>query len=398
MLVHLTGVIRSYAWGSHTSIADFLGAPSPAEDPQAELWFGAHPSGSSLVSTGETVGSLIAADPEAQLGARSIGEHGRRLPFLLKVLAPAAPLSLQAHPDREQARAGFTAEQRSGRPLDAPDRTYRDPYAKPEMLCALAPTEALCGFRSVPRTVEMLTELAAPPLLSWVRTLSARPSGAALREIVTHLLAMPAAAQAPLVTEVADSCRERPPTARFAPEYAVIRRLAAAHPADVGVVVAVLLNYVRLEPGEAIYLPAGNLHTYLSGFGIEAQANSDNTLRGGLTPKHIDVPELLRLLDFSDADATIIDPDRIRAGLESWPCPAREFRLDRATVTAAMPVVLEDGAGPSILLVTGGTLTASTAGASVELQRGQAAYRPAADPPVTLSGQGVAFVVTINPG
>lgn len=409
MIERLRNPIRSYAWGSHTDIGELLGAAVPTAEPQAELWMGAHPSAPSVLGDGTALDARIATDPDQTLGRRVRGEFGARLPFLFKVLAAEVPLSLQAHPNAEQARNGFAAEERSGRPRDAPERNYRDPFGKPELLCALAPTEALCGFREVATTAELLAELAAPRLLPWAHARSWQTPADALRELVTYLLTVPAAARAPLVTEVADACRAAPRDSRFAAEHAVVRRLAAAYPDDVGAVTAILLNHVLLEPGEAVYLPAGNLHTYLSGFGIEVMAGSDNVLRGGLTGKRIDVAELLRVLDFSDGPPPVVHPEQVGPQEWTWPTPSREFRLSRvdaagdaagdasggAADAAGRAVRLRDTGGPEILLVVAGTITVRSGSADpVRLVRGESVFKPAADPALTLSGSGTVYRVT----
>jgi mannose-6-phosphate isomerase len=426
--------IRPYAWGSRTALAEMQGRPSPSDGPEAELWAGAHPGAPSrVVRDGRMVdlGTVLAADPAGELGPAVVAEFGAHLPYLLKVLAVAEPLSLQAHPDAEQARAGFAAEEAAGVPRDGGTRTYRDPSAKPELVCALTPFEALCGFREVDGTVRLLDHLqntwGVAPLVPYVDRLRAGGAGA-LRDVVAALLRLGGPARERLVAAVGEACAgaaEKPGDARLvgaapgpgaAPvpgsgpgprcgpgtgdglgdvraepgtgTYGRIADLAERHPGDPGVVVALLLNHVVLEPGEAIFVPAGSLHAYLRGVGVEVMANSDNVLRGGLTPKHIDTDALLGVLRF---DAGPVHPVRRVAeggGLQRWAAPAREFSLCRVAVDGTVEV---DGGVPQILLCVEGEVRATAGGAEVVLTGGVAAFVSASDPAVTLSGRGVVF-------
>jgi mannose-6-phosphate isomerase len=361
----LEGVVRRYDWGSHTAIQSLMGV-EPDGRPAAELWFGAH-SGDPSPALGTTLDQLIAADPEGLLGAATIREYGPRLPFLLKVLAADKALSIQVHPNLEQARAGFAAEEAAGIPRDAGHRNYADPNHKPELLCALTSFEALCGFRPIAETLALLDELAIPELAFVADELRGRNG---LRAAFTGLLTHPDPGT--LATVVADRAEpEGPLRAAW---------LAAEHfPGDIGVVVTVLLNYVRLEPGEAIYLGAGNVHAYLRGLGVEIMANSDNVLRCGLTPKHVDVPELLKITDFSElADPHWAAPD----GTFSVPVP--DFRLRELPLTGEQTVA---ATGPRILLCVAGQVSV----AAIDLTPGRAAFLPAGAE-YAIRGTGQAFL------
>ena len=291
----LEGVIRNYEWGSTSSIPSFLGRPETGE-PWAELWFGAHPSGPSLLGAGhEPLHAVIAADPVAALGPATADRFGA-LPFLVKVLAAAAPLSLQAHPSIAQAEAGYAREDAAGIPLDAPNRSFRDRLHKPELICALTEFDALCGFRDPLATLEILATIETPALDPIRSRIRAEPNAEGLNGLLEHLLTLgPADAQALVAPVVAMSGRPGPDEG--AGERTMAAALGARYPGDVGVVIALLLNLVTLRPGEALFLGAGNLHMYLNGTGIEVMANSDNVLRGGLTSKHIDIPTLLAVVD-----------------------------------------------------------------------------------------------------
>jgi mannose-6-phosphate isomerase len=406
----LDNPIRDYAWGSRTAIPELLGVP-PTGAPQAELWMGAHPADPSRTrdGQGETLLARIEAAPAAELGSDVTARFGPRLPFLLKVIAAAAPLSLQAHPNAAQATEGYAQENARDVPLSAPERNYRDANHKPELLCALTPFDALCGFRPAADTLRLLDELlrvataagegtpvgrAATALQPYVGALRARPDQHGLREVVTGLLTLPAHRRTRLVDAVAVACEVAAASGgEFTAELRTAVELAAAYPGDVGVVIALLLNLLRLQPGQAIYLPAGRLHTYLRGTGVEIMANSDNVLRGGLTPKHVDVAELLRVIDLSDSLVPTPEPHRISPAEEVYDTPAPEFRLSRLRV-AADPVLLEP-VGPQILLATEGALTVTGAGDPVRLTRGRSAWVPAGAP-VTLTGAATAFRATTN--
>ncbi|MDT5036888.1 MAG: mannose-6-phosphate isomerase [Micromonosporaceae bacterium] len=359
----LDNPIRRYAWGSRTAIATLQGRPTPTAGPEAELWMGAHPDSPSTVD-GVPLTEVIAADPAAVLGAGTLARFGARLPYLMKILAAAEPLSLQAHPDPEQARAGFAAEEATGVPADAPGRNYRDPYHKPELLVAVEPFEALCGFRDPVVTADILAGLGVADLATTVAALRRDDPSVALRDAVTGLLALTGTAGKSLVEEVVAAAR----TAGH--ELAVA--LGERYPGDVGVVVALLLNHVRLAPGEAVWMPAGNLHAYLRGTGVEIMAASDNVLRGGLTPKHVDVPELLRVLRFEVLPDPVRLPREVGPGLVTWPTPVEDFALCRAEATAdglTLP-----GDGPRIVLCLRGRVRVGDGLGSVDLTGGRAAF------------------------
>jgi mannose-6-phosphate isomerase len=372
-VVALDGAIRDYEWGSHTAIQQLLGL-EPNGRPAAELWFGAHPDDPSHAPAHDArLDDIIAADPERMLGADTVAEFGPRLPFLLKVLAADTALSIQVHPNRAQAEQGFAREDAAGIARDAPNRTYRDPNHKPELLCALTPFDALCGFRPVEATLALLASLDLPEL-AFVADLLRGPDPlrAAFTAVLTH------DDPAPLVDAVA----ARAAGASEGPLHAV--RLAAEHfPHDVGLVLLLLLNYVRLVPGEAIFLGAGNVHAYLRGTGIEVMANSDNVLRCGLTPKHVDVPELLRITDFTP----LAEPRWSSVG-GRFDVPVPDFSLTRLDVDE--PTGLDAG-GPCIVLATSGSLSVDDVGVA----RGHAAFVPAGHRS-TVSGTGQAFVATVG--
>ncbi|MEH1097737.1 mannose-6-phosphate isomerase, class I [Micromonospora sp. CPCC 205561] len=380
----LHGSIRDYAWGSRSAIAELQGRPVPSDGPEAELWLGAHPGGPALVDRdGDRVSltDLLLAEPDHWLGERLVGRFGTRLPFMLKVLAADAPLSLQAHPDAEQARAGHAAD------ADRPDgqRNYVDPYHKPELLVALSPMEALCGFRDPAASAATLASFGVPGLEPVLTALRGGPAG--LRDAVRLLLTWPAGERDALVAAVASA-----PVA--GPDGELARGLAAAYPGDPGVLVAMLLNRVRLAPGEAIWMPAGNLHAYLRGTGVEIMAASDNVLRGGLTPKRVDVDELLRVLRFEVLREPVVPPLEVAPGLVTWPVPVDDFALHRVTVGARRPEVTVPVPGPRVVLCGAGEVRVDDGAGTVTLGPGRAAVGTAAGGPLRLAGAGEAYVAS----
>lgn len=396
----LDNPVRPYAWGSTTAIPELLGI-EPTGRPQAELWMGAHPGAPSRVDRGAgpvPLPEVIAADPERELGPETVAAFGPRLPFLLKVLAAAAPLSLQVHPDPAQAAAGFAREEASGIPLSAPHRTYKDDQHKPELICALTPFDGLCGFRPPARTAQLLAALEVDDLKPYVDILRAQPAEAALREVFTAVLTADRERQAGTVRAAGEACdRLAAAGGEHADAYAAYAALAHQCPGDPGVIAAMLLNHVRLQPGEALFLAAGVPHAYLGGLGVEIMANSDNVLRCGLTPKHVDVPELLRIVDFSGGDPGVLRPEAAPDDEEVYTTPVAEFRLSRRVLDpGAAPHPLPGGRVQILLCTEGGIRLDDAAGRELTLARGESAYLPAAAEGVRCTGPGTFFRATVG--
>ncbi|MFY1619477.1 mannose-6-phosphate isomerase, class I [Micromonospora sp. WMMD736] len=380
----LYGPIRDYAWGSRSAIALLQGRPVPSPGPEAELWLGAHPAApASVERAGARVSlcDLVRDEPGQWLGQRVADRFDSRLPFLLKVLAADSPLSLQAHPDAEQARAGFAAEAH----LPAGERNYSDPHHKPELLVALTPFEALCGFRDPVESAEALAAFGVPELGPVVDALRTGPAG--LRTAVGTLLGWPAAGRDGLLRSVVASAAD-------GPDAELARRLAKAYPGDPGVLVALLLHHVRLVPGEAIWMPAGNLHAYLSGCGVEIMAASDNVLRGGLTPKRVDVDELVRVLRFEVLDDPVRAARPVGPGVDCWAVPVDDFALHRVRVGADVPEATLTLPGPRVVLCGAGSVTVDDGAGALTLVSGEAAIGTAAGEPLRISGNGEAYVAT----
>ena len=390
----LENVVQPYAWGSRTAIAELLGEPSPSPSPQAELWMGAHPlAPSHLLRSGArlTLSEAIGRSPLSELGQRSLSEHGPHLPFLLKVLAAETPLSLQAHPNEDEARAGFAREEQAKIPLEAPHRNYKDPHAKPELLCALTPFDALCGFRPPAEALAVVDALREPALLP-VRDRLAEGGPEGLRKAVSYILTLPRDAGARLARATV-AAAAHPAESPFEEAYALTGRLAALHPGDAGVVSALLLRLVHLAPGQALFMPAGNLHAYLHGTGIEIMSASDNVLRGGLTPKHMDPSELLRVLRFDGAPIPLVHPRPGGPGEQVYPTPASKFELSRIAVSGG--TFEAEVFGPEILLCVEGKVTVKSAGATLSLPRGASAFAPFETRRYALDGEGVVFRATL---
>ncbi|MGW4998114.1 mannose-6-phosphate isomerase, class I [Streptomyces hydrogenans] len=386
----LRTTVQSYDWGSRTLLPEFLGAP-PTESPQAELWMGAHPAAPSRVSRGGVLRPLdrvVSEDPERELGAGTVRRFGARLPFLLKVLAAGAPLSVQVHPDLAQAQAGFARENALGVPLDAPHRNYRDDQHKPEMIVALTPFQGLCGFRGPAGTADLLDSLGVPALRPYAERLRVGPERQALAEVFRAFLRPPEGLLDAVVHALGVA-------AEGSAEARVVAydRVARAHPGDPGLLSALMLRYVELGPGEALFLGAGVPHAYLSGLGVEIMASSDNVLRCGLTSKHVDAEELTRVVRF-DAPPTRVLTPRQEAGEEVYPAPVDDFRLSRYVLRAGEPRRRATLDAPQILLCTAGALTLSSAGAeSLAVRPGQAVY-VSAGAEVAVEGAGTAFRAT----
>jgi mannose-6-phosphate isomerase len=389
----LRPVIRPYDWGSRHAIAELQGRPVPAAGPEAELWMGAHPSAPSGVAE-TTLDAMIAADPDRELGPAVVARFGPRLPFLLKVLSAEQALSIQLHPSRTQARAGWQAR----------NVNYADDWPKPELLCALTPFEVLAGLRSPADAAALLRALSVPALASLAAGLqaAAAPPAAAARQPLADALAaiLTWPAPADLIPAVTAACASLASSAGpYAAACAAVLREAARHPGDPGVVAMLLLQHVELAPGQAVFLPAGGLHAYLQGTGIEVLANSDNVIRAGLTAKHVDVPELLELLDPA-VTVPILTPTRLTPAVTYFNTPAPEFRLYLADLpaprTSSAPEVPLPAAGPRIALCTDGAATLRTgSGASLDLTRGQSCFIPACDGPVHASGPARLFLTAV---
>ncbi|MCU1476219.1 MAG: manA [Subtercola sp.] len=412
MFVQITNTPRDYAWGSARAITDLLGLP-PTGKPEAELWLGAHPgSPSVIVHPEQTGGAATLAEWITNDPARAAGSHGH-LPFLLKILAADSPLSLQAHPTLGMAKAGFERENAAGLAADAPNRNYKDALHKPEVIFALSETfDALCGFRPVDEIRGVIAVLKAadarsavpePEPLAALESQLRGSSAEALRTSVEWLLSGSEQVVA-LVAQVtalvgADGVLTAAAGAGESNEFGdaldTVRSLAAEYPGDPGVVLSLLLNRVTLKRGEALYLPAGNIHAYLRGLGVELMAASDNVLRGGLTPKYIDVPELLHVLHFESVPVPYLEPEHPAAGVEVYQPDIIDFVLVRVALGGAFSSATTASFtpdGPAIVICTAGAVTVSSSTGSVEVTRGESFYITPAEGALTFVGAGELFL------
>ncbi|WP_405006838.1 mannose-6-phosphate isomerase, class I [Kitasatospora purpeofusca] len=384
----LATTVRHYTWGSTTALAELTGR-RPTGEPEAELWMGAHPGAPARIDRGrgsEALDTVIARDPRHELGDRVADRFGARLPYLLKLLAADHALSVQVHPTTAQAAAGYDAEQAAGIPLDAPHRIYRDRHHKPELICALGDFEALCGFRDPRASATLWQRLALPVLDPWIQQLRTAPADRALRTVLTAALAedRPRGEQAAaeLPSALANLASGHDPDAAT---WAAYRDAARDYPGDPGILAAMLLNHVRLSPGQALYLDAGVPHAYLRGLGVEIMANSDNVLRCGLTPKHVDTAALTAVVDFRPTAPQHVPTVPIGPGELEFLTPAEEFTLSR--IELGGPLRIADD-GPQILFCVRGTARIE---GGPTLGPGRSAYLPAAGEPVRLDGDATLF-------
>lgn len=360
----LTAPVKDYAWGSTTLLAELTGQPATTT-PQAEMWFGTHPTTPTLLQDGTALAARV------------------DLPYLVKLLAAAQPLSIQAHPNLERARAGFAAENTAGIALSDPQRTYRDANHKPEMLVALTEFTAMAGFRDPAASAATFQQLAeiveAPGLASKLRSLSAQLAAHDLKAVFGQLVRLdgpfwqPDGWTARIFEAIADSSTQDP-YLRNALDAARI------HPDDPGALVALLMNLVQLEPGQALFIPSGTIHAYVSGLGLEVMATSDNVIRGGLTVKHVDLVELRKAVDYSPTKPPIITPS-IRTiddvTVTRFTPPVEDFALTRYDLPAGTHLTVT-AATPRIAVGTSGNGRLATAAGEVPIRPGAGIYVPGA--------------------
>lgn len=386
----LRNEIKPYAWGSHRVIAE-LQRREPSATPEAELWMGTHPSGPSLLAdSNTTLAAWVSENPSRALGTELAAAFQDELPYLFKVLAAAHPLSLQAHPSKRQAELGFVKENTRGIALSAKNRIYKDRNHKPELVCALEPFEALYGFRQPFEAGQLLRllvrELGSAGMRHQVvfgEAIASLDRGSSV-DAMRCFLEMPSSLKAPLTKAAAEVCARLP-----GDHFAWVPRLEAEYPGDVGSVISLLLNYIRLAPGEALYLPAGNLHAYLRGAAVELMANSDNVLRAGLTPKHVDANELISILDPRPIAPLPLLPVEEAPGLLRYDLGARcpdEFELWRVDLVPGAEVALPEG--PTIVLATTGDYILTLGSEQLRLVQGTSCFLSAEE--TTASGPAVA--------
>jgi mannose-6-phosphate isomerase len=377
MLQKIGNVARDYAWGSRTLISDYFGLPQ-SQLPMAEIWYGTHPGSP----------AFLVDEPNKSL-SEALG--GKQLSFLLKILAADAPLSIQAHPNAEQARLGFEAENAAGVSLNSSARNYKDDQHKPEVIVALTEFRALCGFKPLQQIEFFLADLAEHPAVSdgfrsmskrWLDLL-AEPNG--LQKVFSDILHRGG--------NLDGYNAELAALAENEAQFGLAEELNLQYPGDPGVVVAMLMNQVYLEPGQALFLPAGNIHAYLGGLGVEVMASSDNVLRGGLTTKHLDIDELEKVVDFVAGELPLVKPIEIANGLTSYPCEVDEFMLYRAELDGTVVLADLNLAGDCVALCTAGEISISSSlDERIVIKRGEAAFLSADAKLFSLAGAGTAYL------
>lgn len=385
--------IRDYPWGSHSVLAELLGQAVPSPRPQAELWIGAHPANPSRVLRGKRwvpLPELLSEDPEGVLGAAVASRFAGELPFLLKVIAAEKPLSMQAHPDARQAREGFARENEAGVPLDASQRNYRDPRPKPELVCALTPFAALCGFRPPLEIVENFRRSSVEVFRAEIEALERSLDSSGLQRFFDAVLA----AETDRVSEAVAQAAIGDPSD---PLRSWVRDLAAMHPADVAVLAPLFLNLLELSPGEGLFLGPGVLHSYLHGAAIEIMGNSDNVLRGGLTEKHVDPAELRKVLRFEPCVPRRLRSQPRASGERVFETPAEEFELAVLRIGEAAPWSSSTARGVEVLLIVEGRLRLTDCGTddTLSLERGSSALIADSVDRYELSGAGVAYRASV---
>ena len=386
----LRNVIQPYAWGSRTALAELLGQPVPSQAPQAELWMGAHPKAPSRIwhaGDWQNLDQMSRQYPDFFLGETVARRFANRFPFLFKVLAVEQPLSIQAHPNAQQARSGFERENRLGIALSAPHRNYKDDQHKPECVCALSAFSALCGFRSASDILAKLRLVWPEDFPEPLSLLMDFPEPAAIRAFFHRLMTQPESSVRALVAQVVAKAEA---FSTSDPVFDWMVRLNDFYPGDVGVLSPAILNFITLQSGEALYLPSGQLHAYLSGVAVEVMANSDNVLRGGLTAKHVDVCELFEVLDFAPRPVNVLCPVVMEEGWRQYEVNAAEFALSRVVLKPGRPChAAADRLGPQIILCTHGKAEILWTGADspMTIAQGESVLITPALPDYCISGQ-----------
>jgi mannose-6-phosphate isomerase len=399
----LSNVVRDYPWGHHSYIPDFLGLANDEDKPFAELWMGAHPGAPSRIDTesrkGVSLEEWISEDKASSLGPKVAGRYGR-LPFLFKFLAAGDSLSIQAHPSKTLAEEGFAREEKAGILRDAPNRNYKDDNHKPEIVMALTRFTAMIGFRKpddiLAHFSELLSDRTKLDFLNDFRDCIESGESSALELFLNSVLTMDSVTSKSILT-AAVSASHKPHCGWGSMQQHWIQRLAEQFPGDIGALAPLFLNIVELEPGEALFQPAGDLHAYLEGFGLELMANSDNVLRGGLTSKYIDVPELMTVLNFRSSDPGVLKAgDEDQHGVRRYSTPAGEFSLGLADQDAGRTTLIPSGTGPAIILSLEGNLVLNSETDELKLSKGESAFIPWNAEDIEIEGVGRAAVAGVG--
>jgi mannose-6-phosphate isomerase len=394
----LKNVVQHYAWGSKDFIPELLGIPNTTGEPFAELWMGSHITAPSfaVLDDNETISlrELIERDADRVLGRQTVKTFGKRLPFLFKVLAAQDPLSIQAHPTKQQALEGFTMEEMKGIPLASPQRNYKDTNHKPELLIALTDFSLLCGFRSwedIKNEFERSDH--SKPLRLLLEQTQQKPADRRLAFFFDRIMSLTEQERQDLIPGIVARME-----GRSGPAYEWVQRLSAIYPHDIGVLAPLFLHTLRLTPGQAVHIPSGVLHSYLKGCGLEIMANSDNVLRGGLTRKHIDLPELKKVVVFAPREPEIIRAQAQNTHEFYYPLAVEEFAVEKIVLRDNAAVSRNKRSTAEIILGMRGTVRISPAGGSpaISIHKGESFFIPAVLPGYTLQGSGELYKVGGN--
>jgi len=400
----LENTVQKYDWGSPVELPRFLGRDNPSGEPWAELWMGAHPKAPSITvdpatGTKTPLDRLISDDPARTLGPPVAARFGNTLPFLFKILSAAKPLSIQAHPSKRKAEHGFAREEFSGIPINAPERNYKDPNHKPETVVALSRFEGLCGFRPIDEIVDNVKALSPNDWQHFVGRLAHDPGKLELSVFFHSMISQ----KGDVIVKRLEYSRARserivasePPDSPKSALFAWVLRLLDAYPGDVGALAPLILNLFALEPGQALNLSAGQAHAYLRGTAAEIMANSDNVLRGGLTQKHMDVPEFISALSFDSLAINPVEAGEPKDGFCSYHCDVPDYAIAKASVSGRLETVRRPSV-PEILLCTTGALELSSSGGrSIPLPRGSSVFVTADEKRYTLEGEGTVFRASV---
>ncbi len=378
----MQNVIQDYAWGSHTSVNTLFGIENPSNQPQAEIWMGAHPNGCSQVDVaGEWVSlaTLIKQNPEGMLGADTLTRYGE-LPYLFKVLAAEKALSIQVHPSKQQAEIGYAKENMSGVALNAANRNYKDPNHKPELVYALTPYQAMNGFRELDEMITLFEQVDILEIKPLISDLKGGRDSAALEVFFSALLSLTGEQKTAAVAALMRYAKANTEQ----PLFALLVDLEKQYPDDIGLFSPLMLNVLTLQPGEAMFLDACTPHAYIHGTGLEIMANSDNVLRAGLTPKYMDVDELVDCTRFKPMPShTLLTQPIKEAGIEHYPVPVNDFKISLYQGKHQLSVESAE-----IVFAVDAPVTLRAGDTSLTLQKGESAFVPANVRQYQLEGEG----------
>lgn len=383
----LKNQIQNYAWGSKTSISDLFGIANVNNEPQAEIWMGAHSRGGSRhKGSGDLLSDIIKRDECANLGVYTVNRFGE-LPYLFKVLAAETPLSIQVHPNKHKSEIGFARENDQGIALNDPTRNYKDPNHKPELVYALTRFKAMNGFRSIEHIIRLFNEIALGELIQEVALLEQGANSEALGQFFSSVMTLSGARKEKVLAEL-EEAYSKPIFSKMACEAIQYSKIFKKHyEGDIGLLAPFILNTVELEPGEAMFLFAETPHAYVQGTALEIMASSDNVLRAGLTPKHIDIPELIENVAFSSIEPEDLKMSPVIIGnKEQYPIPVDDFGFD---ILHAKDVKQEQYVrSAEILFCVDSDIVVESQGKLIELTPGDSVFVPFSSQAYTYKGKG----------